>query len=155
MGPSPEYPYIEELNFGMMNVEPQHLLAVARKFASSLQRLELHKVTLRRRLPDGHAGAPPKLNFWNKFLGKLNDIPGLDLRHIKVSLPQQQWISRASRVHVSFEDATICQYTGTDWKHFVEHEMMPKVTVQWPHEDSASDDGEDSDGIWDQYAFDL
>ncbi|RFN55064.1 hypothetical protein FIE12Z_576 [Fusarium flagelliforme] len=146
MGPSPEYPYIEELNFGMMNVEPQHLIAVAQKFAPSLKRLELHKVTLRRHLPVGHTGALPKVNFWNKFLGKLKEIPGLDLRHIKVSLPQQQWISRASRVFVSFEDdSNFCQYTGTDWKHFVEHEMMPKVAVQWPHNESASDDGEESD----------
>lgn len=154
MGPSPEYPYIEELNFGMMNVEPQHLIAVAQKFAPSLKRLELHKVTLRRHLPNGHTGPLPKVNFWNKFLGKLKEVPGLDLHHIKVSLPQQQWISRASRVYVSF-GANFCQYTGPDWKHFVEHEMMPKVTVQWPHDDSATDDGEESDGIWDQYAFDL
>ncbi|KAJ4136381.1 hypothetical protein NW768_003994 [Fusarium equiseti] len=151
--PSPEYPYIEELSFGMMNVEPQHLIAVARKFAPSLKRLELHKVTLRRRLPDGHAGAQPKVNFWNKFLEKLKDTPGLDLRHIRVSLPQQQWISR-SRTFVSFEESTFCQYTGTDWKHFVEHEMMSKVTVQWPHEEDSGSD-EESDGIWDQYAFDL
>jgi hypothetical protein len=158
-GPSPEYPQLEALDFGMMNVEPQHLLAVARKF-STLKRLELHKVTLRRRLPEGHTGASPKVNMWNKFLEKLKDIPDLELRHIKVSLPQQQWISRPSRSCVAIEGTrdNVSQYTGPDWKHFVEHEMMPKVTVQWPHEDSGSSDGDEddeSDGIWDQYALDL
>jgi hypothetical protein len=158
-GPSPEYPQLEALDFGMMNVEPQHLLAVARKF-STLKRLELHKVTLRRRLPEGHTGASPKVNMWNKFLEKLKDIPDLELRHIKVSLPQQQWISRPSRSYVAIEGTrdNVSQYTGPDWKHFVEHEMMPRVTVQWPHEDSGSSDGDEddeSDGIWDQYALDL
>lgn len=159
-GPSPEYPQLEELNFGMMNVEPQNLLAVVRKFSSSLTRLELHKVTLRRRLPDGHTGAPPKVNMWNKFLEKLKDIPNLELRHIKLSLPQQQWFSRPTRSLVAFEGTrdNVSQYTGSDWKHFVEHEMMSKINVIWPKENSgSSDDDEDneSDGIWDQYALDL
>ncbi|CEI69427.1 hypothetical protein FVEN_g6952 [Fusarium venenatum] len=159
--PSPEYPQLAALDFGMMNVEAQHILAVTRKFSSTLKRLELHKITLRRRLPEGHTGASPKVNMWNKFLEKLKDIPNLDLHHIKVSLPQQHWTSR-SRCFVAFEDTrdNVSQYTGPDWKHFVEHEMRTKVTVQWSHEDSGdSDDDEEeedeSDGIWDQYALDL
>ncbi|UZP41875.1 hypothetical protein NXS19_009691 [Fusarium pseudograminearum] len=145
-GPSPEYPQLEELNFGMMNVEAQHLLAVARKF-TTLKRLELHKVTLRRRLPEGHTGAPPRVHMWNKFLEKLKEIPNLELRHIKVSLPQQQWISLQSRCYVSIEGTTdnASQYTGPDWKHFVEHEMMPKLTVQWPRQESGESDDEDDD----------
>ncbi|KAF9769269.1 hypothetical protein IL306_013357 [Fusarium sp. DS 682] len=156
--PSPEYHQLEELNFGMMNVEAQHLLAVARKFAPTLKGLELHKVTLRRRLPDGHSGTAPKISFWNKFLEKLKDIPNLDLHHIKVSLPQQQWASRPTRSFVTFEGQkeSVKQYTGTDWKYFVGHEMLPKINVQWPREDSSEDDeDEDSDGIWDLYALDL
>ncbi|RGP58149.1 hypothetical protein FLONG3_11444, partial [Fusarium longipes] len=143
---SPAYPKLEELNFGMMNVEPQHLLAVARKFIT-LKRLKLRKVTLRRRLPENHTGAAPKVNMWNKFLEKLKDIPGLELRHIEVSLPQQQWASRPTRSFVTFEGSkdSVSQYTGPDWKHFVEHEMMPKITVQWPHEDSGDSDDDDDD----------
>jgi hypothetical protein len=141
----------------MMNVEPQHLLAVARKFAPTLKRLELHKVTLRRRLPDGHSGTPPKISFWNKFLEKLKDISNLDLRHIKISFPQQQWASRPSRSIVAFEGSkeSVKQYTGTDWRYFVGHEMMPKIRVQWPSEDSSAEEDEDDDGIWDLYALDL
>ncbi|KAF4333470.1 hypothetical protein FBEOM_12706 [Fusarium beomiforme] len=155
--PSPEYRQLEELNFGMMNVEAQHLLAVARKFASTLKRLELHKVTLRRRLPDGHSGTAPKISFWNKFLEKLNDIPNLNLHHIKVSLPQQQWASRPTRSFVTFEGQkeSVKQYTGTDWKYFVAHEMLPKINVQWPSEDSSGNEDDDDDGIWDLYALDL
>ncbi|KAF4969971.1 hypothetical protein FSARC_2873 [Fusarium sarcochroum] len=146
-GPSPNYPQLEELNFGMMNVEAQHLLAVARKFAPTLKRLELHKVTLRRRLPDGHTGTSPKVNFWAKFLEKLKEIPGLDLHRIKVSLPQQQWSSRPSRSLVAFEGQrnNVSEYTGPDWKHFVGYDMMPKVTVQWASEESAGDDGDSDD----------
>ncbi|KAG8669495.1 hypothetical protein FPOAC2_08824 [Fusarium poae] len=144
--PSPDYPQLEALDFGMMNVEAQHILAVVRKFSSTLKRLELHKITLRRRLPEGHTGASPKVNMWNKFLEKLKDIPNLDLRHIKVSLPQQHWTSR-SRCFVAFEDTrdNVSQYTGPDWKHFVEHEMRTKVTVQWSHEDSGDSDDDDDD----------
>ncbi|KAF4453008.1 hypothetical protein F53441_4239 [Fusarium austroafricanum] len=156
LDPSPEYPQLEELNFGMMNVEAHHLLAVAKKFAPTLQNLELHKVTLRRRLPDGHSGASPKISFWNKFLEKLKEIPNLNLHHIKISLPQQQWASRPTRSFVLFDGQRdqFSQYTGTDWKHFVSHEMMPKINVQWPNDDTGSDN-DDDDGIWDLYALDL
>ncbi|KAF5021334.1 hypothetical protein F66182_6634 [Fusarium sp. NRRL 66182] len=163
-GPSPEYPHLEELNFGMMNVEAAQLLAAARKFAPTLKRLELHKVTLRRPLPRDHTGTSPKVNFWAKFLERLKDTPNLDLHHIKVSFPQQQWASRPTRSMVSFEgeNETSSAYTGSDWKYFVTHEMIPKATVQWPNEDSGGeddedddDDDDDDDGIWELYALDL
>ncbi|KAM0343031.1 hypothetical protein ACHAPU_008932 [Fusarium lateritium] len=159
-GPSPEYHQLEELNLGMMHVEAPQLLAVVQKFAPTLKRLELHKVTLRRRLPDGHSGAAPKTSFWSKLLEKLKDIPDLKLHHIKVSMPQQQWAPRPTRSFVLFEGQgdSVSQYTGPDWKHFVGHEMIPKMSVQWPKEESHRDDDDEDDsddGIWDLYALDL
>ncbi|KAM0283025.1 hypothetical protein ACHAO9_009939 [Fusarium lateritium] len=159
--PSPEYYQLEELNLGMMHVEAPQLLAVVRKFARTLARLELHKITLRRRLPDGHSGASPKISFWAKFLEKLKDSPDLNLHHIKISTPQQQWVPRPSRSDVRFggDEHPVSQYTGPDWKHFVGHEMIPKVSVKWANEESLRDDDDDEDdsddGIWDLYALDL
>ncbi|KAM5344801.1 hypothetical protein ACJ41O_010663 [Fusarium nematophilum] len=173
--PPPIFPHLEELNFGIMNVEAPHILGACRKFAPSLKRLELWKVTLLRHLPSDRAAGPlPKISFWTKFLEQLRDIPGLDLRHIKVGFPQQQWIDRPSRSWVNFGGPTVMQYTGPDWKHFV-GEMVPKVKVNFPPDeesrsgesdesDEEVEDEEDGDGdddedgpvnVWDQYALDL
>ena len=158
--PSPKLSNLEELNLGIMNVEASHILGVVRKFAPSLKRLELWKVTLQRRMPTDHSSPPPKINFWVKFLEKLKNIPGLNLHHIKVGMPQQQWITRAHKTRVQFQgtDNSMCiEYTGPDWKHFVD-DMIPKINVQWTAQDeirSPLDDEDEDDGVWDQYALDL
>ncbi|CAM1507899.1 Fc.00g047470.m01.CDS01 [Cosmosporella sp. VM-42] len=158
---SPAFEHLEELNLGLMNVEAPWVLNIIRKYAPTLKRLELWKLTLQRSIPTDSIGAPPKTNFWSKFLEKLKDIPNLNLHHIKVGAVQQQWRERTHRSIVSFrgKESTM-EYTGTDWKHFVE-EMIPKVEVAWnpaddhPILDDDDDDDDDDEGIWDQYALDL
>ncbi|KAL2677237.1 hypothetical protein Neosp_011005 [[Neocosmospora] mangrovei] len=144
--PPPSFPLLEELNLGMMSVSPSRVLEALAKFAPTLQRLEMHKVILTRRLPKDSTGPPPKISFWTKFLEKLKDTPNLDLHHIKISCPQQQWLSRPAKSPVNFQadNKNAIEYTGPDWKHFV-GEMIPKVIVYYtPDEgdpDSDSDDG--------------
>ncbi|KAM0433939.1 hypothetical protein ACHAPT_003883 [Fusarium lateritium] len=151
--PPPSFPLLEELNLGMMNVAPNRVLEALKKFAPTLQRLEMHKVILTRRLPNDSTGPPPKVSFWTKFLERLKDVPGLDLHHIKISCPQQQWLSRPSKSGVSFQADTksFMEYTGPDWKHFV-GEMIPKVVVHYtPDEgDRDSDSDSDDDGSHDE-----
>lgn len=154
--PPPTFSHLEELNLGFMHVEASWVLNVVRKLAPTLKRLELWKLSLRRGLPDNHVGAPPKVNFWGKFLERLKDIPGLELRHIMVGSIQQQWYSRPSSSMITFRDGTTTiKYTGTDWKHFVEEEIAGmKVIYAYDEGDRAQASDED-DGLWDQYALDL
>ncbi|KAJ3458065.1 hypothetical protein MRS44_012174 [Fusarium solani] len=126
--PPPSFPLLEELNLGMMSVSPSRVLEALAKFAPTLQR------------------SSPKVSFWTKFLERLKDVPSLDLHHIKISCPQQQWLSRPAKSPVNFQadNKNAMEYTGPDWKHFV-GEMIPKVVVHYtPDEgdpDSDSDDG--------------
>ncbi|KAL6360736.1 hypothetical protein LRP88_06443 [Fusarium phalaenopsidis] len=153
--PPPSFPLLEELNLGMMSVSPSRVLEALAKFAPTLQRLEMHKVILTRRLPKDSTGPPPKVSFWTKFLERLKDVPNLDLHHIKISCPQQQWLSRPAKSPVNFQadNKNAMEYTGPDWKHFV-GEMIPKVVVHYTP-DEGDPDSDSDDGIWDQYALDL
>lgn len=154
---SPTFSHLEELNLGSVSVEASAVLKIIRKFAKSLKRLELWKVTLCRRLPSDTSGGLPKISFWTKFLAKLKDIPDLELHHLKFGVCTQQWYLRPSRDTVQFDDRrAVVEYTGPDWKHFIEV-MMPKIEVIWSQQDdeSVSEEEEDDDGVWDQYALDL
>lgn len=131
-------PRLEELSLGTMKVESAHLLSVIQKFASSLKRLELWKITLLRALPDHHSGPPPKVIFWTKFFEKLKEIPDLDLHHIKAGMLQQHWAHASRHVHVMFKDGPVKEYTGTDWKHFV-GDITTQLEADWPQDRSDSD----------------
>ncbi|KAI9149509.1 hypothetical protein HJFPF1_11562 [Paramyrothecium foliicola] len=140
-------PHLQELSFGTMRVESGQILAVVRKFAPSLKRLELWKITLIRALPDNSTGPSPKVIFWTKFLEKLREIPNLDLHHIKAGMLQQQWAHSSNHVHLQFKDVgPVQEYTGPDWKHFVE-EITGRLEANW------LTDGSDSEG-WDEDASD-
>lgn len=154
---SPTFSHLEELNLGSMIVEAGFILKIVRKFAKSLKRLELWRVTLTRRPITHTSGGPPKINFWAKFLAKLQDIPNLELHHVKFGQCTQSWYNRSPRVPVVFADRkSTIEYTGPDWKHFVEA-AIPKIEVQWPeqHSDESPDEDDEDDGLWDLYALDL
>lgn len=163
-GSTPKFPHLEELNIGMMTVDDIRLLDLITKFAPSLKRLVLWKVMIQRPLPVGHVGAPPKINFWSKFLDKLREIPGLDLHHIKLGNVSQMWTSRMHQSIVSFSQlGSTTEYTGPDWKHFV-GETISGLQVHYAHDkgnfghDALGDEDSDEDsddGIWDQYALEL
>ncbi|KAH8733920.1 hypothetical protein BGZ61DRAFT_343755 [Ilyonectria robusta] len=148
--------HLEELNLGFMHVEASWVLNVVRKVAPTLKRLQLWKLTLRRGLPDNHVGAPPKVNFWGKFLERLKGIPGLELRHIMVGSVQQHWYSRPSHSLVTFRDGnSMMNYTGTDWRHYVGEEIAGMKVLYAHDEGDRSQGSDEDDGLWDQYALDL
>lgn len=154
--PSPTLSHLEELNLGFMHVEASWVLNVVRKVAPTLKRLQLWKLTLRRGLPDNHVGAPPKVNFWGKFLERLKGIPGLELRHIMVGSVQQHWYSRPSHSLVTFRDGnSMMNYTGTDWRHYVGEEIAGMKVLYAHDEGDRSQGSDEDDGLWDQYALDL
>lgn len=164
--PSPSFACLEELNFGFCDVETKALLDVVRKFAAKLKRLELYRVTLINRQPHNpndtgdDLRARYKFNVWAKMLKSLREVPGLDLEHIKIALPNQ--ISAGMHARVSFygkgsnekEDPTQ-EYTGIDWKHYVgelAQRVKPDPPPSYPGYD---DDGDDDDDDEDDDEFDT
>lgn len=144
-GPTNSMPKLEELSLGSMNIDAPRLLKLVTKFAPSLKRLELWKVTMLRNLPPIAQTPVPKDIFWASFLKKLTEIPSLELNHLKVGMLQQQWIEKPVPLHVSFRGAgPTCQYTGPDWKHFI-GKIKPLLEVQWPHEHDTEESEESSE----------
>ncbi|KAJ3952815.1 hypothetical protein N0V92_010729 [Colletotrichum tropicale] len=171
--PSPSFSCLEELNFGFCDVETKALLDVVRKFAAKLKRLELYRVTLINRQPhdpndpndtSNDLRARYKFNVWAKMLKSLREIPGLDLEHIKIALPNQ--ISAGMHARVSFygkgsnekEDPTQ-EYTGIDWKHYVgelAQRVKPDPPPSYPgYDDDGDDDDEDDDDEFDTDVGDM
>lgn len=142
-------PHLEELSLGLIDIEAPILLSLIAKFAPSLRTLELWKVHLERDLPaDADIGPNlPEISFWPSFFKKLLAIPNLELHHIKAGMLQQQWRGRRERPRVAFggSRATVA-YTGTDWRNFVEKEVLGKLEVLWPPkvEPSVDMEGEES-----------
>ena len=141
-GPAPEpdhgwpppvaLPKLEELSLGHMATCYKVALGVIRKFAPTLKRLELWRLTLGRveeELPSGLAtdssGTAPILR---PFLFSLLDIP-VDLRHIMMGYIKEErrvvtehlWPRPQVVSVVSFggEHPDRVAYTGSDWKPFI------------------------------------
>jgi hypothetical protein len=142
--PSPTLSNLKELSLGTMKVDEVDLLGVIQKFAPSLKRLELWRVSLLRSAPD-NSGLPPKIVFWAKFFARLKDTPNLDLRHIKAGMLQQQWAGMGHQIQVRFRNTgPVIEYTGPDWKHFL-GEKLAGLEADWPTSRSESEaDSDDS-----------
>ncbi|EFY87930.1 hypothetical protein MAC_06057 [Metarhizium acridum CQMa 102] len=138
-------PKLQELSLGTMNIDAPRLLKLISKFAPSLDSLELWKVTMLRHLPPDAPSPAPKEVFWARFLSKLTEIPGLELRHLKMGMLQQHWIEKPVPAHVTFKGTgPTRQYTGRDWRHFV-GEIKPLLEVHWPYE-AVDETDEDNEG---------
>ncbi|POR30999.1 Uncharacterized protein TPAR_08741 [Tolypocladium paradoxum] len=146
-------PHLEELSLGIMNLDCATLLGVIRKFAPTLQRLSLWRMTLQRDLPPGSdPNDPPKNIFWADFLTQLRHIPDLNLRHFKAGMLNQTYTHRSKPYYVSFKDgAATVVYTGAHWRDFVE-EVTPQLQVKWPRNvtpeyDNSDDEVESDDDL--------
>lgn len=140
--PSPAYPHLVEINLGHMKVKPAWVLNVLQKFAPTLERVTLWKVTIQRLLKSP-SRTLPKVNFWAQFLEKLRELP-LNLRHIKIGSVSQAWLNRTES-RVSFDGNITMEYTGPNWTYYVD-EMIPKISVSWPqHNEIPMSDSEESE----------
>ncbi|OLN89069.1 hypothetical protein CCHL11_06066 [Colletotrichum chlorophyti] len=103
--PSPPpvaFAHLEELNLGFVDLEPKSLVRIARKFAGTLKRLVLWRVTLSNRASPhgGNRHDQRGTNLWAKMLKHLvRDVPHLNLEHIKIGNPSQRTLP--SRVSAS------------------------------------------------------
>ncbi|KAM6486534.1 hypothetical protein HDV62DRAFT_351136 [Trichoderma sp. SZMC 28011] len=161
-----KFPRLQNISLGMTSFTVDELVRLIARFADTLQNLELWRIKL---LSEGHIERSEVLENRNilfaQVLKKLLNIPNLNLRHIKLGNMQQKWhvvVGHDMLEEVNFKptaktkdedvDAGVervtreLQYTGTDWRHFVAHEMIPRLcTPRLTGYKEASQDEDDED----------
>ncbi|KAF6810425.1 F-box domain-containing protein [Colletotrichum sojae] len=152
--PPVAFPHLEELNLGFIDLAPKALLNAIRKFAPSLKRLELWRVTLwNQAADDPNARDLLRTNLWAQTLKALREIPHLELDHIKIGQPNQRTLFMQTAAWFHRKDGPpderlmVQEYTGIDWKHYV-GELAARVKVEAPPEpESDSDENDDDDDV--------
>ncbi|KAK2033061.1 F-box domain-containing protein [Colletotrichum zoysiae] len=150
--PPVAFPHLEELNLGFVDVEPRRLVQLVRKLSPTLRRLTLWKLTLWNKAADVQQNIDERrdhysVNLWAKTLKGLCGIPNLNLHHIKIGSPAQRTFMANTKVWFhnkgdSLDDKVDQkEYTGIDWKHFVE-ELAGQVKAELP---TKTDEYEDLD----------
>ncbi|UKZ70714.1 uncharacterized protein TrAtP1_011685 [Trichoderma atroviride] len=173
--PAVEFPQLSNLSLGMMALTLDETVQLITKFAGSLQRLELWRFQLMADPGTDVDMEEKKQNLYISLLKRLLAIPNLNLRHIKLGMLQQMLdvSGRYNKMQaIEFtkdepastdgeKDAAApaaqhtrrrptnnsMEYTGSDWRHFVRHEMMPRLHIINPDEgvDRLSSDEEPED----------
>ncbi|KAM5347347.1 hypothetical protein ACJ41O_010352 [Fusarium nematophilum] len=127
-----EFSNLIDLSLCSCKVEPESLLRIMHKFAPTLQKVELWRITLDTRGNRFYETAPdidPEPCIWTTFLRNLREIEGLNLSYFVVQEPKQ------CRQPCSFDEPVLFKslaqtrhnnqivqrllYTGMDWKSFV------------------------------------
>ncbi|KAF4589226.1 F-box domain-containing protein [Ophiocordyceps camponoti-floridani] len=144
--PPPMLPQLERLSLGRMLVGSRTLLRVIRKFAARLQGLELHKVTLQRALPPSSDPTdPPRIHLWLDFLNQLQQMPGLEMRDLKLSCLRQAYMNRPKDYAVIFDRGSeMAEYTGPCWRDFID-KVLATMVVIWPRTITPEPDSDEQD----------
>ncbi|KAM0523118.1 hypothetical protein ACHAPE_001610 [Trichoderma viride] len=160
--PPVEFPQLFNLSLGMMALTLEETVHLITKLAGSLQHLELWRFQLMADPGTDIDEEEKKLNLYISLLKRLLAVPNLNLRHIKLGVLQQtldgsgRYNNKMQAVEFTKDkpastDAekdevapvaqhakptnTFMQYTGSDWRHFVRHEMIPRLHIINPDED--------------------
>ncbi|KAI6784881.1 uncharacterized protein J7T54_007975 [Emericellopsis cladophorae] len=147
---------LEALSLGFITAEPKSLFSVIAKFAPRLRKLELWKVSLPL-LPRPPTPSPgdPKTSAWEPFIKRLITIPHLHLEEIMIGCMQERggFLIRLSRRPVLFTDKQAAKhYKGTDWKTFVEKNVIPLIGPSLFQDDASDNNSSDSDESMDEEA---
>lgn len=162
--PLPTFP-LEEFSLGMLDVSWCRLVDLAKRFAPTLKSLVLWKITLVSDVDDRHErdlrDTQDKINLWSEMLQHLIKVPGLELHHIKLgALNQRNKDSHyTSRIHFGPGAHVLREYTGPDWRRFIQH-VIQTVEVDYVADELArsafnSQNEHEDDGVWDLYALDI
>ncbi|KAJ4341758.1 hypothetical protein N0V95_007112 [Ascochyta clinopodiicola] len=148
--PSPvSLPHLEALELGQLDVNKDTLLAVLCKFAPMLQRLSLWRMTIDAG-PVGPYNMKP--NIWSQFFRGIAQVPGLELRYLKVGALSQSHHSTKFKTEVDdkeqFEMMREC--SGKHMEKFIES-LAQDVIVEWPPEVAMDSDASNSDDDEDMY----
>ncbi|KAM0450843.1 hypothetical protein ACHAO4_006234 [Trichoderma viride] len=159
--PAVEFLRLSNLSLGMMALTLDETVQIITKLAGSLQYLELWRFQLMAD-PGTDVDMKKKQNLYISLLKRLLAIPNLNLRHIKLGMLQQMLdasgrFNKMQTIEFTKDEPTSTdgekdaaapaaqytrrksnnsmEYTGSDWKHFVRHEMIPRLHIINPIED--------------------
>ena len=145
-----DFPHLTELDIGMATVNAAVLLGLARKFCSSLQRLELHRISLRETATG--RDSDKKINHWAKFLGKLSKIDTKLTGLVLSSVSQEKTVegTHPDKIRVQFKDSSATRdsirWAGQDLDGGMK-DITNSLLVLWPEEGSDDSSMEDVDDI--------
>ncbi|KZM24662.1 uncharacterized protein EKO05_0007111 [Ascochyta rabiei] len=150
--PSPvALPHLEALELGQLAVNRDTLLAVLSKFAPTLERLSLWRMTL-----DAGPAGPYNLkpNIWAQFFKGLANVSGLELNYLKVgALSQNHYsVEFTTKVVVDGKERSemMREYPGKQMGKFIES-LAQDVIVQWSPEVDMHSEASNSDDDEDMY----
>ncbi|KAL7791455.1 hypothetical protein V8C37DRAFT_157577 [Trichoderma ceciliae] len=153
--PSPvRLAHLANISLGMMALTASEIVQVVTKFAPTLKHLELWRIQLLSESGSSDDDLIEKrVILFAQLLKKLLNIPNLNLRHIKLGMVQQMLQPTGKEQLVQDIDFKVninkggggdttsdadttakdepttksLEYTGSDWRHFVRHEMIPRL----------------------------
>ncbi|KAK4082905.1 uncharacterized protein Triagg1_1795 [Trichoderma aggressivum f. europaeum] len=143
-----KFPRLQNISLGMTSFTVKDLVGLIARFADTLQHLEIWRIKLvfeDRSLNKSQILENRQILF-ARMLKELLNVPNLNLRHIKLGSMEQIWYPSDGQyileevdfkptakttdedVDAGVERVTgVLQYTGPDWRHFVAHEMIPRL----------------------------
>ncbi|KAK4075799.1 hypothetical protein Trihar35433_2359 [Trichoderma harzianum] len=162
-----KFPRLQNISLGMTSFTVDELVRLIARFADTVQNLELWRIKLVSddRTLDQSQVLENRQILFAQVLKKLLSIPNLNLRHIKLGNMQQIWYpvnghhileeinfkptakTKDEDVDAGVERVTggTLQYTGTDWRHFVAYEMIPRLYTPRVKYEEASQDEDNED----------
>lgn len=148
---SVDFAHLRQLDIGMILISPAVLVAIVKKYLSTLRAISLHKVTL---LEDDSVSAETRVNLWSKLFGQLAKLD-VKLDFLSVSLPAQSQQHRKHHRVVRFKktsDPLVKKWAGTNiqsgLRDFISDTVIERMDKDTDVESSDSDrsDEDDSDG---------
>ncbi|CAI6096791.1 unnamed protein product [Clonostachys chloroleuca] len=150
-----QLPKLRALSLGFMESESDLYLAVAEKFAPTLETLELWKVTMRQsaQLRESRADldTDDDVVACRHFCKKLLKIPNLNLHHLAIGcLAEVDHRNDVTPLSVQFDGKAQIKYIGIDWRHFLKAliqsiGLAPGNQQSRQPDDNFDDEGEDED----------
>jgi hypothetical protein len=83
-------PKLEAFSLGTTSIDSARLYRLIAKFAPSLKRLDLWRVTMVQHVPPGSPTTSRNVGSWKHFLNRLADMPDLELKHFMMGNVMQK-----------------------------------------------------------------
>ncbi|PTB69378.1 hypothetical protein BBK36DRAFT_1165652 [Trichoderma citrinoviride] len=145
--PAAKLARLKILSLGMTTFTVENLVRLIARFADTLESLDLWRIdVVSENKADDDLLAENGTILYARLLRELLNLPNLNLRHIKLgkvhqrlhptrNAPITQEIKFKPEASTRDEDvdkglvrgAFELEYTGSDWRHFVSHEMIPRL----------------------------
>jgi hypothetical protein len=132
---------LQQLDLGMVTVEPRTLLAVVHKHRDTLRGISLHKLSLL-----DTSDSTGRVDLWRKLFTQLSR-QNLSLNQVMVRSASQEKPSQLHRREITFKDSS--QPVSRTWKgkdlEGALNDFAENVVVDWPEDDTGSSDDDEVD----------